>query len=125
FICGLKKFTTRIKVETRMKKPKKVEALPHSPRIAAIQMESTPDREKNLAQARGLLDEALKHDPNIVAFPENMTLLTSDANLTRGLADTLRGPTIEIFQEWAAEGDVWLLAGTVPIKAPGGKVFNT
>lgn len=109
---------------------KKKHALPPSnPRIAAIQMCSTPNRHENLVQARALLDEALRHDPNIVAFPENMTLLTNDSALTRASAENLSGPkigtTIQTLQEWAAEEDIWLLAGSLPVKAPGGKIYNT
>lgn len=97
------------------------------PRVAAVQMTSGPDVDRNLAQARELLDEALKQNCNIVAFPENMLLLTNDAKAQRAHAQTLRrGPLIETLQEWAAEGDVWLLAGSVPVKAPGSaKIYNT
>jgi predicted amidohydrolase len=103
------------------KKPKTIA----SPRVAAIQMNSTPNIRDNLAQARHLLDEALKHDPNIVAFPENMTLLTNDSALIKSSAENLHGPVVSTLREWAAEHDIWLLAGSLPIKAPGGKIYNS
>lgn len=98
---------------------------PSNPRIAAIQMNSTPDVDRNLAQARGLLDEALKDDPNIVVFPENMLLFSGRSDDYRKHAQTARGPLMVILQEWSAEADIWLLAGSLPMKAPGGKIYNS
>ncbi|MBC7386320.1 MAG: carbon-nitrogen hydrolase family protein [Cryobacterium sp.] len=102
---------------------------PANPRVAAIQMNSTPDVDRNLSQARVLLDEALAHDPNIVAFPENMLLFSErssdyleNAQTTRGGAS---GRMIETLQEWAAEADVWLLAGSLPMKGKDEKIFNS
>jgi predicted amidohydrolase len=103
-------------------------SLPSNPRVAAIQMTSTPDVDENLSQARALLDEALRHDPNIVAFPENMLLFSEKAEDYRTHAQDKRSLMIETLQEWAAESDVWLLAGSLPMKAPKNsetKVFNS
>jgi deaminated glutathione amidase len=96
-----------------------------APRVAAIQMNSTPDPEVNLNEARRLFDEALAVEPNIIAFPENFLLFTSDSDLSREKAQTLKGEWVEILAEWAAEADVWLLAGSIPLKAAGKKVTNT
>ncbi len=98
---------------------------PANPRVAAIQMNSTPSVDHNLGQARELLDEALRSDPNIVAFPENMLLLSDHADDYRKHAQKTRGGWIEILQEWAAESDVWLLAGSLPMAAAGEKIYNT
>lgn len=97
----------------------------HSPRVAAIQMNSTPDVEANIRQAHELLQEALKRDPNIVAFPENMFLCAEDGNDTRTKAETLDGLMVETLREWSAENDIWILAGSLPIRAKGGKITNT
>ncbi len=108
----------------RAKKPKFI-LPPANPRVAAIQMNSGPDVERNLAQARGLLDEALRDDPNIVVFPENMLLFSNRSEDYHEHAQNSRsGRLIEILQEWSAEADIWLLAGSLPIKGPKGKVFN-
>lgn len=98
---------------------------PSNPRVAAIQMNSTPDVDQNIAQAKALLDEALRHDPNIVAFPENMLLFSDEAKDYVANAQTPRGQLIQILQEWAAEADVWLLAGSLPMKGNAEKVYNT
>lgn len=98
---------------------------PANPRVAAIQMNSTPDVDRNLAQARGLLDEALRADPNIVVFPENMLLFSGHSDDYRKHAQTKSGSLIQILQEWSAEADIWLLAGSLPMKATGGKIYNS
>ena len=94
-------------------------------RIAAIQMNSTPDRRHNLVEAYRLFQEAMDVGPNLIAFPENFTLFADDKDLLSDKAENLRGPTVEILQEWAAEHDIWLLAGSLPIKGKSSKVTNT
>lgn len=108
-----------------VKKSEKKQREIHSPRVAAIQMNSTPDVEANIRQARDLLTEALKRDPNLVAFPENMFLCAEDGEQTRSRSETLDGLMVETLREWSAEHDVWILAGSLPLKAKGGKITNT
>jgi predicted amidohydrolase len=107
------------------KKPMKFVLPPSNPRVAAIQMSSGPNVDRNVGQARELLDEALRSDPNIVAFPENMLLFSDHAGDYAKNAQTARGSLVTILQEWSAEHDIWLIAGSLPFKAAGGKVTNT
>src|SRR5689334_4573341 len=95
-------------------------------RIAAIQMTSTSDKSENLSVARTLLEEAaVRHGVNAVAFPENFGFLPrSDAETHEG-AETVKGMIVETLQEWAAEWELWILGGSVLLRAPGGKVTNT
>lgn len=104
--------------------PKKQTQMISPPRVAAVQMTSTPDWESNLRQVRGLLDQALAYNPNIVAFPENMLLLTDDSALTKKHALTPKSEDLDVLREWAAEADIWMLCGSLPFKATGGKIFN-
>ena len=99
----------------------------HKPmRIAAIQMTSTPDKSRNLGEAHRLLLEALDRGAELVAFPENFSLLTDDKKQLIKEAETLKGPTVETLQEWAAEYDIWILGGSVPLKTrKPGKLTNT
>ncbi len=98
---------------------------PANPRIAAIQMNSTPNVASNVGQAHELLMEALRADPNIVAFPENMLLFSEHSDDYRKHAQKNRGDLMETLQEWAAEADIWLLAGSLPMRTKGSKVTNT
>ena len=89
-------------------------------------MNSTPDRRHNLVEAYRLFQEAMDVGPNLIAFPENFTLFADDKDLLSEKSENLRGPTVEILQEWAAEHDIWLLAGSLPIKAgKTSKITNT
>jgi nitrilase len=95
-------------------------------RIAAAQMTSTPDKRANLAQARELLEQALDRGAEMIAFPENFSLLTDDRRQFFKEAETIKGPTVETLQEWAAENEIWIVGGSIPMKTPGAKkVTNT
>lgn len=90
-------------------------------------MTSTPDKRANLAQAYELLMQALDRGSELIAFPENFSLFTDDRREFLDGAETLRGQTVETLQEWAAEYDVWILGGSIPLKVPGDqkRVTNT
>lgn len=97
-------------------------------RVAAVQMTSTPDKRANLARARDFIDQALERRADMIAFPENFSLMPATARELVEGAESLRGPTVETLQEWAAENDLWILAGSVPLKGKaekGKKVAKT
>jgi predicted amidohydrolase len=96
-------------------------------RVAAVQMQSGSDKSSNLAQAHELLLQALDRNVDLVAFPENFALFTDQAEVWEQGSETLKGVLTETLQEWAAEYGVWILGGTIPLKAKGksGKVTNT
>jgi deaminated glutathione amidase len=92
---------------------------------AAIQMTSTEDREQNLAQAIGLIDEAVARGAQFVALPENVDLIARPDMMVEA-AEPLDGPTLRIFSEAARQRGIWLLAGTVNETSPvEGKARNT
>src|SRR5262245_47217119 len=75
-------------------------------RVAAIQMTSTPDKSANLAEAARLLAQAVDRGAELIAFPENFSLLTDDRKQFLKESETLKGLTTQTLQEWAAENDV-------------------
>jgi nitrilase len=88
-------------------------------RVAAIQMTSTPDVSQNLEEAHRLLLEAVDRGAEFVSFPENFSILTDDPAEYLKAAESKRGGmVVETLQEWAAEYDIWLLGGSLPLKAP-------
>lgn len=95
--------------------------------VAAIQMTSTPDKAHNLNEAHRLLIEAVSRGAEVVAFPENFALLTDDKKQFLKEAEPINGMIVETLQEWAAENDLWILGGSLPIKVKGDskKVTNT
>src|SRR4051812_4788370 len=86
-------------------------------RISAIQMTASPDKSKNLNEAYRLLREAIERGSDLIAFPEHFSILTADGDDYLNEAETIRGLTVETLQEWAAEFDVWILAGSIPLKS--------
>ncbi|MBL7714097.1 MAG: carbon-nitrogen hydrolase family protein [Bdellovibrionales bacterium] len=85
-------------------------------RVAAIQMKANSDKRANLAEAHHWFQEALKQDPNCIAFPENFSFFTDHREEFIAGAEKINGPTISTLQEWAAENDVWIVGGSVPIQ---------
>lgn len=90
-------------------------------RIAAIQMSSSSNIRENAAKAREFLHIALEKGANVVAFPEIFLLATQKVGDELALAQTLRGVWVQTLQEWAAEEETWIVAGTLPMKTAGGK----
>jgi len=91
---------------------------------AAIQLTSGPDRAANLEAAFALVDRAVDRGAAFVALPENVDFMGPEAEKV-ALAEDLDGPTFAAFAAKAREKGVWLLAGTIPERAGGGKVHNT
>lgn len=85
-------------------------------RVAAIQMTSTPNKGQNLAEAHHWIREAANRGAELVALPENFSLITDNTKHFLEESEPLNGLTVQTLQEWAAEYDLWILAGSLPIK---------
>lgn len=104
-------------------------------KAAAIQMISTPRVDDNFAQARALIAQAAQAGAELVALPEYFCLIGQrDADklaIAEPLADadhpfTASTPMQHILAETAKEHGIWLMGGTLPIRAPDSdKVYNT
>ncbi|MEP6625148.1 MAG: carbon-nitrogen hydrolase family protein [Acidimicrobiia bacterium] len=81
-------------------------------RAAAVQMCSTPDKERNLAVATDLIAGAVDAGAEVVALPELFNLWGSGRELREG-AEPLDGRSVTWAQETAAQLDVVLLAGSI------------
>jgi deaminated glutathione amidase len=79
-------------------------------------MTSTSDKSRNLSEAHRFVLEAVERGTDLLAFPENFSLFTDDGDQFSEEAETLRGLTLSTLQEWAAEHDLWILAGSLPIR---------
>jgi predicted amidohydrolase len=93
-------------------------------RVAAAQLNSTADLERNLAAAERLVRGAAADGAELVALPEKWNLLGSPADLRTG-AEPLDGPSLTAAASWARELGVSLLAGSIAERADGGRIFNT
>lgn len=81
-------------------------------RVAAVQMTSTPDKDRNLATANPLIAEAADAGAELVALPELFNLWGSARELREG-AEPLDGSTITWAQEVASAQKITLLAGSI------------
>ncbi|MGZ6950734.1 MAG: carbon-nitrogen hydrolase family protein [Acidimicrobiia bacterium] len=93
-------------------------------RVAAVQMCSTPDKERNLAAATKLVGEAIDAGATLVALPELFNRWGSAVELREG-AEPLDGPTVTRARELARSHGVTLLAGSIVERGDGDALHNT
>jgi predicted amidohydrolase len=92
-------------------------------RVAAVQLNSTGDKARNLATAERLVREAAADGARFVALPEKWNLLAGGEELAAG-AEPLNGPSLSAARGWARELGIHLLAGSISERGAG-KAFNT
>jgi len=92
-------------------------------RAAAVQMNSTPDRERNRATAERLVRGAAAAGADLVVLPENWNLLGTPEQLVAG-AEPLDGPSITWARTLAHELWIDLVAGSIMERSSAGRVFN-
>lgn len=91
---------------------------------AAVQMNSSPDVEKNLSQAEDLIELAVRQGSEFVCLPENFSFLGDDTTkLSR--VDEIATRSYKFLTTMAQRYQVTLLGGGFPVSTEGDKVFNT
>jgi predicted amidohydrolase len=94
-------------------------------RAAAVQLNSTADKARNLETAERLVRAAAGDGATLVVLPEKWNLLGEAATLLEG-AEPLDGPTLGAASSWARQLGIHLVAGSIAERAEGHeKVFNT
>ena len=95
-------------------------------KIAALQMVSTPDVERNLETAATLLAQAAAQGVRLAALPEYFCLLGRRDEDKLALAeDDGHGPIQDFLARQARQLGLWLIGGTLPIRAASpGRVRN-
>lgn len=94
-------------------------------RVAAIQLNSTPEMEHNLARARALIEEAAANGARLIALPEHFAYLGPEDRQPPS-AQSLEGPLVSQFRELARKLAVFVLLGSFPELPPGAdRPFNT
>jgi deaminated glutathione amidase len=87
-------------------------------RAAAIQLNSTADRESNLAAAERLVREAAGEGCDLVVLPEKWPLFGSTEDLLAG-GEPIDGPAVTAARTWARELGIHLLAGSFAERRDG------
>src|SRR5579863_4285064 len=93
-------------------------------KAAAVQMTSGPEVAQNLEQARVLIEEAAARGARLVALPENFSFMGLKDVDKRAVAEADgAGPVQDFLAATAARLKLWLVGGTVPLRAgPDGRV---
>ncbi len=86
-------------------------------KIAAVQMVSGTDVERNSAAARRLIGEAARAGAELVALPEYFCLMGRNDRDKLGIAEAPGdGPLQRLLSDAAREHRVWLIGGTLPVR---------
>jgi nitrilase len=101
-------------------------------KIAALQMVSTPEVERNLADAAALVAEAAAAGAALVALPEYFCVMGAETDKLRiaepdggERPDAAAAPLQAFLAGCAREHGVWVIGGTLPIRAgDGARVRN-
>ena len=87
-------------------------------RAAAVQLNSTDDKGRNLATADRLTRSAAAAGADLVVLPEKFNLLADEGGM-RASAEPLDGPTLGWAREAARELSIDLVAGSITERRPG------
>lgn len=95
--------------------------------VAALQMVSTPDRERNLAAAGQLIAEAARRGAQLVLLPEYFCFMGfKDTDKLAIREQPGSGPIQQFLADSAREHRVWIIGGTLPLQSPEAeRVLNT
>ncbi|WP_175958215.1 carbon-nitrogen hydrolase family protein [Burkholderia sp. BCC0405] len=95
--------------------------------VAALQMVSTPDVARNLAEARRLIAEAAGEGAQLVLLPEYFCFMGHRDTDKLALAEPYQdGPIQRFLADAARRHGIWVIGGTLPLKAPEpDRVLNT
>jgi deaminated glutathione amidase len=91
---------------------------------AAVQMNSVPDLQKNLAQAEDLIDLAVRQGAELIGLPENFSFL-GDETAKIQQAESIAQASEKFLRTMAQRYQVTLLGGGFPVPTEPGKVYNT
>ncbi len=94
-------------------------------KIAALQMVSTPDVQRNLDAAATLIAEAAAADAALVSLPEYFCLLGRRDTDKLAVAEAPgQGPIQQFLAEAARRHGVFLIGGTLPVTAPAAAAID-
>ncbi|MDX3906681.1 MAG: carbon-nitrogen hydrolase family protein [Pigmentiphaga sp.] len=96
-------------------------------RVAAVQMVSTPDVARNLADAEALIAEAADRGARLVALPEYFCFMgRSDREKVAIREREGQGPIQAFLAAQARRHGIYLAGGTLPLECPDpDRVYNT
>ena len=88
--------------------------------VAALQMTSAADLDRNLEAAERLLVEARGRGAAVAALPENFALMgLAESDKLAIAEDDGAGPIQAFLAAQARELGLWIVGGTIPLRVPG------
>lgn len=95
-------------------------------RVAAIQMTSSGEVQKNLEEAQRLIQQAVDEKAKLIVLPENFALMGKTESDKLTASEALGNGRIQDFlSTQAKQHRIWIVGGTIPIKSSHQKVYNT
>lgn len=92
-------------------------------RVALVQMVSSANVSDNLQQIRLLLQQAREQNVELVVLPENFAFMgMNEGDKVKMAEEEGQGPIQEQVRALAQDLGLWIIAGTIPIKAAKEKV---
>lgn len=92
-------------------------------RIALVQMQSLADIKHNLSVVKALLEQACENKCKLVLLPENFAFMGKQDHDKLNVAEEYGyGPIQESISSWAKKYQLWVIAGTIPLKSSLNKV---
>jgi len=86
-------------------------------KIAAIQMASGTNVSANLLEVSRQISSAVNAGAKLIVLPENFAVMTlQDADQIKVAEDEGTGPIQDFLSEQAKNNNVWIIAGTIPLK---------
>ena len=97
-----------------------------TPLAAVIQMRSSPDVARNLAWIDLLLAQAAGRGAQLAVLPENFACMTPRPERLHAIAEDFgNGPIQQALVRMAQKHQLWLVAGTLPLRHNDGRLSNT
>ncbi len=95
--------------------------------VAALQMVSTPDRDRNLADAGRLIADAARDGAQLLLLPEYFCFMGFKDTDKLTIRETPgHGPIQQFLADTARKHRVWIIGGTLPLESPEpNRVLNT
>lgn len=102
-------------------------SLPGVIKIAGIQMASGPQVAANLSEAERLIEIAVEEGARLVALPEYFAIMgLKDTDKIKAREQEGDGPIQKFLSRMAKKHNIWLVGGTIPLKASvANKVRNS
>jgi nitrilase len=92
-------------------------------RLAALQMASGPQVSANLIEAGRLIEKAAENGASLAVLPENFALMgLQDTDKLAAGEQPGQGPIQDFLAHAAERAKLWLVGGTLPLRAADGKV---